>query len=289
MSKILYSKPGIDSKIEGLKQRSNELSSRGLQPYLQVIIVGDNPASKLYVRNKERFCKKLDIKFKLISLPDSISEKDFLFEVNKMNNNKLVTGCFVQLPIPKHLSENLDITQIIDPLKDVDGFHYKNTEHIYRNSKFGIRPCTPKGIVTILQENNIEIKGQNIVIIGRSSIVGKPLSLMLTNLDATVTICHSKTKDVRSFTKNANIIISAIGKPNFIDKTFLSKNKDQTIIDVGINNLGNSLVGDCDFKDIKNDVKAITPVPGGVGPMTIFSLMQNILETTNNILLQKDK
>ena len=286
MSKILYAKSVTNVKVDELLNKSRDLASKGLRPKLQVILVGDNPASQLYVANKEKFCKKIGADFKLIKLASEISRDNFLAKVNEMNQADDVTGCFVQLPIPKHL-QDIDITQLINPDKDVDGFHFKNIEKIYMNSDKGMLPCTPKGILTLLRENNIEIEGKNVVIIGRSFIVGKPLSLLLTNRNATVTVCHSKTVGIKEHTKKADIIICAIGVPHFLTKDFLNGDKKQILIDVGINKLDGKTVGDIHFEDVKDQCAAITPVPGGVGPMTIFSLMENLIESTQNILNQR--
>ena len=286
MSKILYAKSVTNVKVDELLNKSRDLASKGLRPKLQVILVGDNPASQLYVANKEKFCKKIGADFKLIKLASDISRDNFLAKVNEMNQADDVTGCFVQLPIPKHL-QDIDITQLINPDKDVDGFHFKNIEKIYMNSDKGMLPCTPKGILTLLRENNIEIEGKNVVIIGRSFIVGKPLSLLLTNRNATVTVCHSKTVGIKEHTKKADIIICAIGVPHFLTKDFLNGDKKQILIDVGINKLDGKTVGDIHFEDVKDQCAAITPVPGGVGPMTIFSLMENLIESTQNILNQR--
>lgn len=283
MTKILDAKSIIDSKISELLEKSQRLTQNGLTPKLAVILVGENPASLLYVGNKERFCKKIEADFQLIRLSEDIPKKDFLSKIKEINDDPKVTGCFVQLPVPKHLSD-INITQLINPKKDVDGFHLNTVNKLYMNELDGIIPCTPKGIITLLKENKITIAGQDIVVIGRSHIVGKPLTLLLQALNATVTMCHSKTKDLSKHTKNADIIISAVGVPHLINTEHLSSDKNQIIIDVGMNKLEGKTVGDVHFEQIKNQVQAITPVPGGVGPMTVFSLMENLLLTTEQIL-----
>lgn len=287
MTKILDAQSIIDCKVPELSIRSQRLTQAGLTPSLAVILVGDNPASLLYINNKKAFCKKIGAKFKLIKLPSTVEKKVFLEEIEKLNNDPSVTGCFVQLPVPKQLS-TINITQMINPDKDVDGFHLNTVNKLYMNETDGIIPCTPKGIITLLEENKIPIEGRSIVVIGRSNIVGKPLSLLLQALNATVTTCHSKTKDLAQHTQLADIIISAVGIPNLIGPQHLSSQKNQVIIDVGMNKLSGKTVGDVDFKNVKDHVEAITPVPGGVGPMTVYSLMENLLTTTENIL-NKDK
>ncbi len=285
MTKILDAQSVINSKIDELIEKSQRLSSQGLKPNLSVILVGSNPASLLYVRNKEKFCKKIGADFNLITLPENIEKQEFLAQINKLNIDPKVTGCFVQLPVPKHLAD-IDITQLINPDKDVDGFHLDTVNKLYMNHLTGIIPCTPKGIITLLQSNDIQIQGKDIVVIGRSHIVGKPLTLLLQAHSATVTMCHSKTKDLRKHTKNADIVISAVGIAHLIDSSYIRAEKDQIIIDVGMNKLDGKTVGDVHFNEIKNNVAAITPVPGGVGPMTVFSLMENLLKTTEEILIK---
>lgn len=286
MAKILYAKPVIDQRLAALLKKSSELTSNGLKPKLSVILVGENPASLIYLRNKKKFCKLIEADFELINLPATVSEIDFLAEVKKLNTDPIVTGCFVQLPIPKHL-QHINITQMINPEKDVDGFHINTVDQLYLKKLDGIIPCTPRGIITLLQDYKVEISGKNIVIIGRSYIVGKPLSLVLTAMDATVTLCHSKTKNLQDHTKAADIIVSAIGIPHFINKDHLNSNSNQIIIDVGMNSKNDKTVGDVDFENVKDHCHSITPVPGGVGPMTVYSLMENLLTATENIQARK--
>lgn len=281
MPKLLRAKDIIESKTPQLSQKCASLTSRGKTPHLSVILVGNNPASLSYIKNKRRMCESIGANFTLHHLSEDTNEKDFLALLKKVNNDEDVTGCFVQLPVPAHL-KHLDVTQLINPKKDVDGFHLNSVCDLYRGIERSPIPCTPKGIVTMLKTNNIEIEGSNIVIIGRSSIVGKPLSLLLQNLNATVTLCHSRTKDLILHTKNADIIISAVGIAGYLKADHVSEGC--TIIDVGINKTDNGLVGDVDFEAVSKKAKAITPVPGGVGPMTVFSLMENLLLTSENIL-----
>lgn len=283
MPTLLKAKPIIDAKLPALKQKCQELTAKGLTPKLSVIMVGNNPASQAYVRNKQRLCEKIGALFHLEHLSTHIAETDFLKQLDEINNDSSVTGCFVQLPIPRHLS-HLDVTQLIKPEKDVDGFHLQTVNNLYMGNTSSIIPCTPKGIVTLLKENNIKLAGKDIVIIGRSHIVGKPLSLLLQCYDATVTLCHSRTKDLSKHTKQADIIISAVGNPKLLDENYIRHDQTQILIDVGMNKTDQGLVGDFDFENLQDKVKAITPVPGGVGPMTVFSLMENLLYTTENLI-----
>lgn len=283
MTKILTAASIIDSKINSLSQQVTDLKLAGLVPNLTVVLVGENPASLSYIKNKKKFCEKIGAHFHLITLDEKIKKDEFLEKIHQINDNPNVTGCFVQLPVPKHLQE-IDITQLINPKKDVDGFHLDSVNRLYRNDLNGLISCTPKGIITLLKENNIEIEGADITIIGRSHIVGKPLSLLLQALNATVTVCHSKTKDMKKHTRSADIIIAAVGKAEFLDKTYLNADKQQIVIDVGINRKNGKLVGDVNFTEAKEVAQFITPVPGGVGPMTVFSLMENLIQATRNIL-----
>lgn len=281
MTKILKAQDIIDSKIDTLKLKSQQLRSSGKIPKLKVILVGQNSASLIYIRNKRLFCQKIGAEFELIELAEDISKSSFLSTVEEINNDDTVTGFFVQLPISKHLEE-LDITQLINPSKDVDGFHLSTITNIYRGNTDGLLPCTPKGILGLFEFYNIDIASKHIVIIGRSFIVGKPLSLLLNAMNATVTLCHSKTVDLAKHTLNADIIISAVGQPHFLREEFFKTDNSQILIDVGISRLNNKTVGDIDFHNVKDQVQAITPVPGGIGPLTVLSLMENLIQATEN-------
>lgn len=284
MAKLLLAKDVVENKIPQLNNKCLELSKQGLTPKMRVILVGDSPASLLYIRNKKRLCEKVGADFELVELAKDISKPDFLDEINKMNNDDSITGCFVQLPVPKHL-QDIDVTNLINPNKDVDGFHADSIVHIYKDSNEGFVPCTPKGIMGLCEHYNIELSGKHVVVIGRSLIVGKPVSLLLTNKDATVTLCHSRTSDLAHFTKQADIIISAVGRARFLDESFINENKQQIVIDVGINkDENNKTCGDVDFDSVESKVSAITPVPGGVGPLTVLSLIENLILATENIL-----
>jgi methylenetetrahydrofolate dehydrogenase (NADP+)/methenyltetrahydrofolate cyclohydrolase len=289
MSKHIIAKPIIKKTLKMLKEMRAALEIRGLNPKMSVILVGDNLASLSYIKNKKKMCQKIGADFNLIELDKDISETDFLKSISEQNNDDSVTGCFVQLPVPAHL-RHLDMATLISPEKDVDGFHSKTSISLYRNQDCELIPCTPKGIVKMLQFYDIPIEGQDITIIGRSFIVGRPLNLLLTNLNATVTLCHSKTRNIKEHCKRADIIISAVGNPKYLNKNYISSTKPQTLIDVGINrDINGELCGDMDFENLDGIVNAITPVPGSVGPMTVLSLMENLIKATDGILNRREK
>lgn len=287
MSQILNSAP-IKKKIsKELKAECKSLKEKNITPFLKVILVGKDPASIIYTSNKKRFCEKIGAQCEIVELNENIDEKEFLKVVENINNDSLVHGCIIQLPLPKQLS-HLDVGRLIKKEKDVDGFHPDNLYSLLRGTTekdHSFISCTPKGILTLLNEYQISVSGKHVVVIGRSMIVGKPLSLLLNNQNATVTLCHSKTENLREITKNCDILISAIGVPRFIDKSYISSTKKQIIIDVGMNtDRDGNLCGDVSFDEVSSIVEAITPVPGGVGPMTILSLAQNLLQASKNKL-----
>lgn len=280
MTQVLKAKPVREKEIQRLKDQTEALKAKGITPTLKVILVGNNPASVIYTNNKKKFVENFGGSCEIIKLPESISEEEFLKNVDDIAKNKDVHGCFVQLPLPSQLS-HIDVGQLIPPQKDVDGFHEHNITMLFKgdSGEKSLAPCTPKGIITMLEHYNIPMEGAHCVMIGRSEIVGKPMTLLLTNHNATVTMAHSRTKDLRSFTKQADIIIVAIGKAKFLDESYISPDKKQVIIDVGMNqDEDGKLCGDVDFDKIKDLVGAITPVPGGVGPMTILTLGQNLIK-----------
>ncbi|MDD2505418.1 MAG: bifunctional 5,10-methylenetetrahydrofolate dehydrogenase/5,10-methenyltetrahydrofolate cyclohydrolase [Bacilli bacterium] len=246
---------------------------------LAVIQVGDDLASSIYIKQKENMAKELKIDFKHLKFKESIDEKELLEVITKLNKSD-ITGILVQLPIPDHY-DILTIQNAIDSKKDVDGFHFLNVNKLINNKK-SLIPCTAKGIITLLKYYNISLESKNVVVIGRSNIVGRPISDILLNENATVTICHSKTKKLRLFTRKADILIVAAGQKHLIKSNMVKKGV--VIIDVGITKFENKLYGDVDFEKIKRKAKLITPVPGGVGPMTVYSLFENLHEA---YLLQK--
>jgi len=260
---------------QNLKISINEMMTKGNRaPKLVAIQVGDNSASSLYIRNKRRACENVGILFEHISIESTTTQDELSKLIDKYNNDESCDGILVQLPLPDHLNSS-DIIAKISPEKDADGFNPITLGNVMLNKK-DIFPSTPKGIIRLLQQYNVPIEGANVVIVGRSNIVGKPVANMLINLSATVTVCHSKTKNLQEITKKADILIVAIGRAKFITKDFVSSNA--VIIDVGINKTDDGFCGDVDFEELKDYVKAITPVPGGVGPMTVSSLLDNVFK-----------
>lgn len=251
-----------------------EVEKLGKKPHLAVVLVGEDSASKIYVNTKNRTCEKLGFKSTVINLPATISEEELKLKIRELNNDEDVNAILIQLPLPAHIDTNACIKEI-SPIKDVDGFTPENLGAIIRGQEPFAYPCTPYGIITILKKYNIKIAGKHAVVVGRSNIVGKPVSLMLLKENATVTMCHSRTEDLAEITKTADILISATGK-RVITKGMVKKGA--TVIDVGIiRNSEGKLEGDVDFENVKEVAGYITPVPGGVGPMTIASLMKNTL------------
>lgn len=251
-------------------------------PNLVVIQVGNDPASSVYVRNKERTAECVGIKSETIKLSEHITQDELLEIIDKYNNFTDVNGILVQLPLPKHIDEQV-ILEAISPVKDVDGFHPLNVGKLNIGQKQMI-PSTPAGIMELLKSNQIELEGKHVVIVGRSNIVGKPLAHLLLEANATVTIAHSRTKDLKHLTKLADILVVAVGQPELITKDYVKTGA--VVIDVGINRTKSGLKGDVDFNSVKSKVAAITPVPGGVGPMTIAMLMNQTYQayrTQNNI------
>ena len=264
-----------------LKEEVEKIISEGVNPCLAVIIVGDNPASKVYVNNKKKSCAELGIKSLEYALPEETTEEELLKIIDELNKNEDVDGILCQLPLPKHITEKNVINSIL-PEKDVDAFHPENVGHIMIGD-YAFLPCTPAGVMEILKEYEIDVAGKNCVVVGRSNIVGKPMTMLLLKENATVTVCHSKTKDLASFTKNADILVSAVGKPGLITADMVKENA--VVIDVAINRLENGkLCGDVDFENVKDKTSFITPVPGGVGPMTIATLMKNTVTSAKNRL-----
>lgn len=270
---------------EEVRQEVKELKeSRGIVPGLATILVGEDPASQFYVNTKKTTCEELGMHSEIHSFPKEMSQEDLIKEINKLNLRENIHGILVQLPLPKHINQHKVIDTILYS-KDVDGLNSQNIARQYRAENDCFEPCTPKGIIRLLNEYKIPIQGEHVVIIGRSPIVGKPLATMMSSKkrNATVIICHSKTKNLEHLTRGADILICAIGKPQYITKDMVKEGA--VVIDVGVNriddpnkNRGYRLVGDVDFENVKEIVSYITPVPGGVGPMTIACLMENTLK-----------
>ncbi len=258
-----------------LKEQVAKLKEEGVTIALAVIQVGEDKASSVYVGNKKKACAYIGIESLSYHLPETVTEKELLDLIQTLNEDKAVNGILVQLPLPKHINED-KVIKAIDPKKDVDGFHPQSVGALSIGQK-GFVSCTPAGIIELLKRYDIEISGKECVVIGRSNIVGKPMALLLLRENGTVTVCHSRTKDLREVTKRADILIVAIGKPKFIDDSYVKDGA--VVIDVGIHrNENNKLCGDVDFDSVKEKTSYITPVPGGVGPMTIAMLMNNCVQ-----------
>ena len=243
-------------------------------PGLAVILVGDDPASAVYVRNKNNACKEVGFYSEKINKPASITQAELLTEIERLNDDDDIDGILVQLPLPAHLDAN-EVIEAINPAKDVDGFHSENIGKLMQNKSF-LRPCTPKGVMTMLATIGIDLVGKNCVVVGASNIVGRPMAMELLNARATVTICNSKTQDLSEKVKQADVLVAAVGIPKMIQGDWIKEGA--IVIDVGINRLDSGkLVGDVDFDSAKDKAAWITPVPGGVGPMTIATLLENTL------------
>ena len=265
---------GRDLKERKLNDLKFKLDNLGSQLGLAVLQVGEDEASKVYIRQKENAANSLGYTYIHKHFPVDVTQEEVINEIELLNNNDRIDGIIVQMPLPKHLNES-DIQNTIDPLKDVDGLTYVNAGKLVQNVP-GLVPCTPKGIIDILDNYEIGIEGANVVVIGRSILVGKPIATLLTNRNATVVLTHSKTKDLASITRNADIIIAAVGKANFVTEDMVKDGA--VVIDVGINRLDGKLCGDVDYNNVKDKCSYITPVPGGVGPMTVYELMNNVYE-----------
>ncbi len=276
MTKIIDGK-AISAQIkEELKVQVAEYKAKGIDICLAVIQVGNDPASSVYVGNKKKACEFIGINSLAYELPEETTQEELLNIIKDLNNRADVNGILVQLPLPKHIDEDL-VIKTIDPSKDVDGFHPQSVGALSIGQK-GYVSCTPAGIIQLLKRSDIEIRGKECVVVGRSNIVGKPMALLLLREDGTVTVTHSRTKDLKEVTKRADILVVAIGKPKFITREYVKEGA--TVIDVGIHRMENGkLCGDVDYDDVFDVAGAITPVPGGVGPMTIAMLMANCVES----------
>lgn len=275
MAQIIDGKKISQEIKDEIKEKVEKLKAEGKEICLAVIQVGNDPASTVYVGNKKKACAYTGIRSLSMEVPESTTEAELLEMIDKLNKDPQVNGILVQLPLPKHMNEE-KIIEAISPAKDVDGFHPVNVGALSIGKK-GFISCTPYGVIQLLKRSGIEIDGKNCVIIGRSNIVGKPMAQLLLRENGTVTIVHSHTKNIKEITRQADILVAAIGKPKFITKDYIREGA--VIIDVGINRDENhKLCGDVDYEDVFDKAGAITPVPGGVGPMTIAMLMNNCLE-----------
>ncbi len=281
MAKILNGKEVSQRIKDELKEEVKKLKSDNIFPGLAVIIVGDDPASRVYVNSKKKACEEIGIYSQEYALPENTTQDELLELVEKLNSDTKINGILVQLPLPSHIDEEA-VINAISPKKDVDAFHPVNVGKIMIGN-YDFLPCTPAGVMELIKESGIDISGKECVVVGRSNIVGKPQAMLLLHQNGTVTICHSRTKDLAEKTKNADILIAAVGKPNFITGDMIKEGA--VVIDVGINRIApKKLVGDVDFESAEKKASAITPVPGGVGPMTIAMLMKN---TVKAAIIQK--
>tara|TARA_A100001015_G_C15035382_1_gene735898 strand:- start:1256 stop:2155 length:900 start_codon:yes stop_codon:yes gene_type:complete len=292
--KILSGKDVSLNVYNSLSTRIKRLKNSKITPSLAVILVGENPASAVYVRSKAKIFKQLNLYSKTFTFPDNVTAIDLLSLINKLNQDPQYHGILVQMPLPKHI-DSQKIIDSISPKKDVDGFHPQNVGLLTMGNPRFI-PCTPKGIMRILKYYSISLEGKHVVVIGRSNIVGRPISILCSHKgeskNATVTICHSGSRNISKYTSLADVVVVALGVPNFLSAEMVKK--DVIIIDVGINRVesdktlkGYKLVGDADFNSLKNIVSSITPVPGGVGPMTIAMLVENTIESAEAMYLNK--
>lgn len=275
MAKLLMGKE-VAKRIKGeLREEVEALKEKGINPGLAVIIVGQDPASRIYVNNKKKACEECGIYSEEYALPEETDEKDLLELIDVLNNSEKISGILVQLPLPKHIDEK-KVIAAISPKKDVDAFHPVNVGKIMVGD-FDFVPCTPAGVMELIKESGIDPAGKECVVIGRSNIVGKPMAMLLLHKNGTVTICHSKTSNLAEKTKNADILVVAVGRANFVTGDMIKPGA--VVIDVGMNRLENKkLAGDVDFESAEKVAGAITPVPGGVGPMTIAMLMKNTVK-----------
>lgn len=262
-----------------IDQMRSKVSAYKNPPGLTVILVGDDPASAVYVRNKHQACEKVGIRSNIIKLPAAIQKQELIQTIEKLNADPAVHGILIQLPLPKHLPSE-EVLSFVSEQKDVDGFHHLNAGKFFRGQK-ALMPCTPKGVIRLLEEYKVEMSGKTAVVLGRSNVVGKPMAMMLLEKNATVTVCHGQTKDPKFYCQQADIIVSAVGKAGLIQKDWVKNGA--CVVDVGMNrNLERKLVGDVAFEEVSSKTSFITPVPGGVGPMTIAMLLENTIQAFEN-------
>ncbi|MBE5927450.1 MAG: bifunctional methylenetetrahydrofolate dehydrogenase/methenyltetrahydrofolate cyclohydrolase FolD [Lachnospiraceae bacterium] len=283
MAQIIDGKKISQEIKDELKEKVAAYKEKGYEITLAVIQVGNNPASTVYVGNKKKACEYVGIRSLAYELDENITEQELLDLINELNDRDDVNGILVQLPLPKHISEK-KVIETINPKKDVDGFHPMNVGALSIGDE-GFISCTPYGIIELLKRSDIDIKGKECVVVGRSNIVGKPISMLLIRENGTVTVTHSATRDLKEVTKRADILVAAIGKPRFINADYVKEGV--VVIDVGINrDENNKLCGDVDFESVEPLASAITPVPGGVGPMTIAMLMTNCVEAAEKYMIK---
>ncbi|MDD7173822.1 MAG: bifunctional methylenetetrahydrofolate dehydrogenase/methenyltetrahydrofolate cyclohydrolase FolD [Clostridiales bacterium] len=279
MAAIIMDGRSVAARLkETAAQEALALAQNGMMPHLTVVLVGENAASQVYVRNKENACKKAGIRSTVLRLPENCTQAELEDAVRALNEDASVHGILVQLPLPDHLDEAA-VLRLIDPDKDVDGFHAMNSGRLM-NGQRGFVPCTPLGVMRMLEAYGIPVRGKHAVVIGRSNIVGKPMAMLLLAADATVTICHSKTENLAQIARQADILVAAVGRPRFVTADMVKPGA--TVIDVGINRVDGAIVGDVDFDGVSEVAGYLTPVPGGVGQMTIAMLLANTLDAARN-------
>ena len=279
MAAIIMDGRSVAARLkETAAQEALALAQNGMMPHLTVVLVGENAASQVYVRNKENACKKAGIRSTVLRLPENCTQAELEDAVRALNEDASVHGILVQLPLPDHLDEAA-VLRLIDPDKDVDVFHAMNSGRLM-NGQRGFVPCTPLGVMRMLEAYGIPVRGKHAVVIGRSNIVGKPMAMLLLAADATVTICHSKTENLAQIARQADILVAAVGRPRFVTADMVKPGA--TVIDVGINRVDGAIVGDVDFDGVSEVAGYLTPVPGGVGQMTIAMLLANTLDAAKN-------
>ncbi len=284
MAVLLKAQSLVDQRLPEMRRECQELTARGVHPKLVVVLVGENPASLSYIAKKRQLCEQVGALFELRQFPADIPVGTFKSAIDAINSDPLIHGCIIQLPVQGECA-SLPLESLVTPEKDVDGFHPANTAALYlgRLDPGALLPCTPKGVMALLRHYGIALAGKHVVVLGRSQIVGKPLSLLMNLADATVTMCHSRTPDLSLLTRQADIVVSAVGKAALLRAEHFDPTRKTVVVDVGMNkNSAGKLVGDVDFQTVEPLVGAITPVPGGVGPTTVLSLIENLLTAARN-------
>lgn len=264
----------ISTEVEKLKE------NEGVVPKLSIVFVGDNPASASYIKLQQKICKKVGIESEVVDLPEEVSQDELLAELDKLNNDDAVNGILIQMPLPEHIDDD-KVIRAINPDKDIDAFHPYNIGELVIDGDAYV-PCTPEGVMELFERYDIELCGKDVTVVGHSNIVGKPMALLLLNENATVSVCHIDTKDTASYTKEADIVVVAAGVPNLVTADMVKEGA--IVIDVGINQVDGEIVGDVDFENVKEKAGAITPVPGGAGPMTIAMLLKDTLKSCKEML-----
>jgi len=285
MTVLLKAQPLVDARLPELQNRCQLLIRQGIRPKLVVVLVGDHPASLSYITKKRELCERVGASFELRHLAATSTAEELKAVVESINRDASVHGCIIQLPV-QGPAKSLPLESLVAPKKDVDGFHPQNTSALYlgKLTEHSLLPCTPKGVMSVLKHYGIDPGGMNAVVIGRSQIVGKPLALLLSLAGATVTICHSGTRDLAEHTKRADLIVCAAGAIDLLRARHIDPTKQSVVIDVGVSrNAAGKLVGDVKFAEVAPLVKAITPVPGGIGPLTVLSLIENLLIAAQNL------